>query len=98
MTDDQDARDQARRQYWQGRSRRSWRCPRCGRSYGEVDRVDVHHRDGNPHNNSPENLVALCKRCHIGGEHNREVDDDHLTPPSPGYLGPPRPRNLGPGP
>ena len=96
--DAQQAREKARRQYWQHRSKRGWTCPGCGRSYGAVDRVDVHHRDGNPRNNSPDNLVAYCNRCHIAGQHNREVDEEHLTPPSPGYLGPPTPRNLGPGP
>lgn len=99
MTDDdaRGARERARRQYWQGRSRQSWRCPSCGRSYGQVDRVDVHHRDGNPFNNDPENLVALCRRCHLAGKHDRQVDEEHLGPPEPGYLGPPAPRDLGPG-
>lgn len=91
-----DARDRARQQYWQRRSKHSWRCPSCGRSRSEVERVDVHHRDGNPRNNDPENLVALCKRCHLEGRHNRDVDSEALAPPSPGYTGPPKPRNLGP--
>ena len=24
----------------------------------------IHHKDGNPENNSPENLVLLCSKCH----------------------------------
>ena len=27
--------------------------------------VDVHHKDGNPENNSPENLRRLCRSCHL---------------------------------
>lgn len=96
MTDDTDAREQARRQYWQNRSGAGWRCPSCGRSRGEVERVDVHHRDGNPNNNDPENLVALCKRCHLGGRHDRDVDADALAPPAPVATGPPSPRSLRP--
>jgi hypothetical protein len=35
-------------------------CQRCG----EAKRLDWHHVDGNPHNNDPANLRALCRRCH----------------------------------
>lgn len=49
------------------------RCPRCGRSYADADRVDVHHRDGNPRNGSPENLRKRCRVCHLAGEHDRNV-------------------------
>jgi 5-methylcytosine-specific restriction endonuclease McrA len=27
--------------------------------------IDRHHRDGNPGNNVPENLMVLCRRCHM---------------------------------
>ena len=26
--------------------------------------IDVHHKDGNYKNNSADNLIKLCKRCH----------------------------------
>ena len=93
MTDDREARnarEKARRRYWQHRSKRGWRCPGCGRSRSQVDRVDVHHRDGNPNNNDPDNLVALCKRCHLEGRHQRDVDEEALTPPAPKYTSPDR--------
>ncbi|WP_435175626.1 HNH endonuclease [Halorussus sp. AFM4] len=96
MPDDADSRERARRQYWQRRSAKGWRCPGCNRSRSEVDRVDVHHRDGNPNNNDPDNLVALCRRCHLGGQHDRDVDEEHLGPPEPRGTGPPQPRNLDP--
>ena len=93
-----DTREHARRQYWANRSTEGWRCPGCGRARGEVDRVDVHHRDGNANNNDPDNLVALCKRCHLSGQHDRDVDPRHLNPPEPtkARLRPPSPRGLGP--
>lgn len=44
-------------------------CVRCG--YCEFDcGVDIHHIDGDRTNNEKENLVPLCKCCHIG-LHNR---------------------------
>lgn len=93
---DADAREVARRRYWRQRSRGGWHCPGCSRSYQAVDRVDVHHRDGNPRNNDPENLVALCRRCHLEGKHDREVDDDHQGPPRPTGVAKPTPRDLSP--
>ena len=33
--------------------------PACGHAATEV-----HHLDGNPRNNHPDNLQALCKSCH----------------------------------
>ena len=35
-------------------------CAICGRE----GYTEVHHKDENPFNNSPENLVRLCKSCH----------------------------------
>ena len=35
-------------------------CNRCGKP----DALDVHHKDGNHLNNSPENLERICRGCH----------------------------------
>ena len=35
-------------------------CNRCGKPNAR----DVHHRDGNHLNNSPENLERICRSCH----------------------------------
>lgn len=51
----------------------AWKCEHCGkqcRKPGEnfdthVRTLTVHHIDGNPGNNSPENLTALCAGCHL---------------------------------
>jgi hypothetical protein len=34
-------------------------CAKCGEKKSER-----HHIDDNPHNNSPQNIMPLCRRCH----------------------------------
>jgi len=41
--------------------RSNYRCVFCG---AKSETNEVHHLDDNHHNNSPENLVAICKLCH----------------------------------
>ena len=41
--------------------RDGWTCQRCGRHAF----LEAHHRDGNPANNDPGNLVTFCRKCHI---------------------------------
>jgi|GEM_PF-2317328 len=64
-------------------------CPGCGRPLDTADRVDVHHRDGDPTNGSPDNLRVRCLRCHLKGEHDRNVEPGS---PSGPRSGPRRPR------
>jgi 5-methylcytosine-specific restriction endonuclease McrA len=44
-----------------------WKCEHCGHpdhvESGHV--LTVHHLDLNPSNCKPDNLVALCQRCHL---------------------------------
>lgn len=40
------------------------RCERCGATSQEK-RLERHHRDGNPFNNSPTNIQPVCRRCHM---------------------------------
>lgn len=46
-----------------------WRCAVCEVPHNDNaatgEHLTVHHRDGDPVNCSPENLVALCQRCHL---------------------------------
>jgi len=44
-----------------------WCCEECGHpdSYEEGYTLTVHHKDGDPTNNSRDNLIALCQRCHL---------------------------------
>lgn len=37
-------------------------CPICDNQ--NVDHFEIHHIDGNPENNSPDNLLMLCPICH----------------------------------
>lgn len=36
---------------------------------GSDKNVDVHHKDGNPQNNKTENLMRVCRSCHIRIHH-----------------------------
>lgn len=45
-----------------------WRCERCGIPHNPdnpASILTVHHKDRNPTNNSRDNLVALCAKCHL---------------------------------
>ena len=44
-----------------------WRCLLCGHPHDPATgyTLTVHHRDGAPSNCDPENLRALCQRCHL---------------------------------
>lgn len=44
----------------------NYRCSACGYGY-----LEVHHVDGNPLNNTLDNLVTLCRRCHRKVHHTR---------------------------
>jgi 5-methylcytosine-specific restriction endonuclease McrA len=49
-----------------------YRCMRCGSS----DSVETHHaviRPGEPGDNSPGNLIALCQPCHLA-QHRRPFE------------------------
>lgn len=65
-------RDQDRERTWDERAGR--RCPGCGRSFDNVERADVHHHDGDANNGHPSNRRKRCKKCHLRGEHGRDVD------------------------
>lgn len=53
-----------------------WRCQECGHPHSPEEHyiLVVHHRDGNPTNNDPDNLTALCQRCHLRAQGQREID------------------------
>ena len=47
-----------------------WKCRSCGHPH-EPDAgytLTVHHRDGDTFNNTPDNLVSLCQRCHLAAQ------------------------------
>ena len=52
-----------------------FKCPMDKTRYDEFpsDIYDMDHKDGNHHNNTPENLITICKVCHA--RKGREVGD-----------------------
>jgi len=59
------ARARHRQRYWRDHDRGDFECPDCGVDAAEADEVHVHHIDRNPLNGDPDNLVALCRDCHL---------------------------------
>ncbi len=37
------------------------KCPDCNKAI----KLELHHKDNNPHNNDPDNVMFLCHRCHL---------------------------------
>lgn len=59
------SRKLARESYWEAHDRDTYECPDCGRGEDEIKgRFEVHHKNGEPLDNRPENRVALCRVCH----------------------------------
>lgn len=45
----------------------NWKCSRCHKEHSKERGaiLTVHHIDGDPTNNEPSNLIALCQVCHL---------------------------------
>jgi len=68
----------ARDQFWNEHDRKKYECPDCGRTEAEIEQqfnpnewnaaqhnlLEVHHKNGKPFDNRPENQIALCRLCH----------------------------------
>lgn len=48
------------------------RCEECGEQK-IPSKLDVHHRDGSKSNHDIDNLLLLCKKCHLGIYHKGEI-------------------------
>jgi len=58
-------RRRAREKYWSEHERSTYQCPDCGRRERDLlEKMEVHHIDGDPSNNKLDNLVGLCQVCH----------------------------------
>lgn len=77
-------------EFWGPRSKKGYRCVDCGRTREEAQQIDVHHLDESHLNDHPDNLVGLCRRCHLQARHQRE------TAPGDGAFDPTTPRALDP--
>jgi 5-methylcytosine-specific restriction endonuclease McrA len=56
------------------RERDNYTCQLCGK----YPAFDVHHIDYNKENCEPENLITLCKKCHLKTNKNREYWKNYL--------------------
>ncbi len=58
------------------RKRDNFICQECGIHQDELDgwnkKLDVHHIDYNKHNCNKDNLITLCRSCHLKTNSNRE--------------------------
>jgi nucleoside 2-deoxyribosyltransferase len=60
------SRKLARERFWEENNRDQYYCPDCDRLENEVHgKFEVHHKNGEPLDNRPENHVALCRLCHM---------------------------------
>jgi hypothetical protein len=53
------------------RERDKYRCKICGEPQGD-EALSVHHIDYNKLNCNPDNLISLCRSCHVKTNYNRE--------------------------
>ena len=60
-----EARTHAREIFYHVHDSEAVRCADCR----EDKRLEVHHADGDPHNNDWKNLVGLCRECHRTRHH-----------------------------
>ena len=53
-------------------------CQLCRLSYPQIPLLTVHHKDFNPSNNDPSNLVVCCPRCHFNIQLHNFSDPEQL--------------------
>ena len=84
-------------EFWQPRSKKSYRCADCGRTRQEAKQIDVHHQDPRA-GDDRDNLIGLCRRCHLVARHRRDdvPGESAFAPASPSSTNPRQPRQLSP--
>ena len=48
-----------------------WKCKICKAIREDGVQLDIHHKDQDSSNNTFNNLVCLCTKCHLSGVHSR---------------------------
>ena len=84
---------------WIGRVDNPRDCPNCKTTYwnrDEYSRCEVcnknilsiikHHKDGNHSNNDPENVINLCRHCHLSVHIGIKEKKDKMRTTIKGYL------------
>lgn len=60
------SRQISRKYFWDFYDPEEYVCPDCGRGVSEIEGgFQIHHKDGNPYDWHWENLIALCRLCHM---------------------------------
>ena len=60
------------------RNHDGWKCQNCGMlQHNLKDVLVVHHKDGNHGNNLEENLISLCRKCHLIIHHEMRKEIIH---------------------
>lgn len=59
------ASESTARQRWACQKDKKDSCERCGARDDAGVKLDIHHKDRNPHNNDPSNKLTLCHPCHM---------------------------------
>lgn len=55
------------------RNRDRRKCQMCKKTELEnQEKLSIHHIDYNKQNNNPNNLITLCRKCHLKTNHNRD--------------------------
>lgn len=63
------------------RKRDNYECRECHKKQSELgEKLSIHHIDGDPNNNSLDNLISLCSSCHNRRQSNSLRDKRRLDP------------------
>jgi len=65
----------ARKRFWEEQDREKYTCPDCGRREKQTTGFEIHHENGNAHDNTLDNLVGLCRYCHCVREDRKPPID-----------------------
>ena len=59
---------------------RGGKCEECFRLSEKRNPLTVHHIDGQPENNTNENLIVLCAKCHLRVQQTGKVLSKFMRP------------------
>jgi hypothetical protein len=60
------------RQRWACQKDKKDFCERCNKKAETGIRLCIHHKDGNPYNNNPDNKITCCQPCHMAIHHRHD--------------------------
>lgn len=54
-------------------------CRRKRKQLGKFETLEMHHKDGNPQNDTKENLLVVCTACHKRIHHDITYMNEHFS-------------------